>query len=180
MAISLKVSLQVNDVPMKATNQLSPECEHEWSIFMLLFRLLPLIETHSWFFLFVCFSSFLASLRHMKFPGQGSDSSLSHNPSQGSNPHPSAPNMPLILLNHSGNSWNSLLIQQKLPISMNSTLSHVLHMNKDRPTDRHTHTSPSTTFQSDVTSSSLHRFSSVPLLGTLVYSTSGLLFPSSS
>ena len=119
---------------MKATNQLSPECEHEWSIFMLLFRLLPLIETHSWFFLFVCFSSFLASLRHMKFPGQGSDPSLSHNPSQGSNPHPSTdPVEP---------QWEL----QKLTLNPAETphlhelypVSCIAH--EQRPTDRQTHT----------------------------------------
>ena len=68
------------------------------------------------------FFFFLAALRHMEFPGQGSDLShsvdLSHSCSNtGSlthcaglgNPHPSAPKMPPIWLRHSGNSSFSCL-----------------------------------------------------------------------
>ena len=82
-------------------------------------------------FCFLFFSSFLATLWHMEFLGQGSDMShgcnlchrfsnarsLAHCSWLGINLHPSAPETPTILLRHSGNF--KLLKQFKFKFNFN-------------------------------------------------------------
>ena len=73
---------------------------------------------------FPFFSSFLAALRHMEFPGQGSDPSCSCDLrcrcssasvlGQGSNLRPRAPEMPLFPLHHSRNSSNFSSLRRRL------------------------------------------------------------------
>ena len=84
---------------------------------------LSFLRQYCFCFILFCFSSFLATLWHMKFPGQGSDLSCSFNlchscrntESQptalgwGLNPRPSAPETPQIPLHCSRNSSNTFL-----------------------------------------------------------------------